>query len=79
LIVDPDQKLSYFHSMRHSISGAMGRAKVSIEASEAALGHKFGGGDRERYMKLKHDPVQLSAEAFEPGLVELAQMVAQSK
>lgn len=75
LITDPECKLSYFHSMRHLVSQLMGRAKVPAEVAEAALGHKYAGGERERYNKLKSDPVQLSREGFEPGLMALAEIL----
>lgn len=74
-IADPENKLSYFHSMRHLVSQLMGRAKVPAEVAEAALGHKYAGGERERYNKLKSDPVQLSREAIEPGLMALASLL----
>ena len=74
-IVDTEKKLSYFHSMRHLMSVLMSRAGISPEASEAAMGHKYAGGDRERYQKLKSDPVLLSRMAIEPGLVELAKLL----
>ena len=74
-LVDAENKLSYFHSMRHLISGLMSRAGISPEASEAAMGHKYAGGDRERYQKLKSDPVLLSKMAIEPGLIALAELL----
>lgn len=72
---NPERKLSYFHSVRHMITRQMGRAGVAEEASEAALGHAYTGKERERYDKLKSDPDQLSSEAIEPGLKELAALL----
>lgn len=71
LIVDVGSKLSYFHSMRHAFSGCMGRAGISAEVSEAALGHAYASSERERYHKLKSDPEQLARCGIEPGLKEL--------
>ena len=67
-ISDPNNKLAYFHSMRHTFSITMRRAGVSPEIVEAALGHAYAGSERERYDKLKYDPVQLSREGVEAGL-----------
>lgn len=75
LVSVQERKLSYFHSARHALSRRMGRAGVVKEAVEAALGHVYAGGDRERYDKLKSDPDQLSSEAIEPGLKELAALL----
>ena len=72
VIADAARKLSYFHSMRHAFSGCMGRAGISAEVSEAALGHAYAGSERERYHKLKSDPEQLARSGIEPGLQELA-------
>lgn len=64
-------KLTYFHSMRHTVSQCLGRAKVTGEIAEALLGHSYADSERERYHKLKSDPDQLSREGIEPGLAEL--------
>lgn len=72
VIVDAAKKLAYFHSMRHQFSGCMGRAKISAEISEAAMGHAYAGAERERYHKLKSNPEQLARCGIEPGLQELA-------
>ena len=70
-----DGKLTYFHSMRHTLSRCMGRAKVSVEAAEALMGHAYAGGERERYDKLKSDPDQLLRDGVEPGLKELVALL----
>lgn len=46
-------KLTYFHSMRHTVSQCLGRAKVTAEIAEALLGHSYADSERERYHKLK--------------------------
>lgn len=76
-ICDPSDKLSYFHSMRHTFSQTMGHKdkKISPEVCEASLGHSYGNGDRERYQKLKSDPDQLSQWGTELGLGEIAALL----
>lgn len=74
-ISDSGDKLSYFHSMRHTFTKSLKSARVDKEAAEAATGHTYAGSERERYLGLKADPVQLSRECIEPGLQELAQLL----
>lgn len=73
-----DNRLSYFHSMRHTFSQCMGRANVSPVVCEAALGHAYAGSEQERYRKLKADPEQLYRHGVEPGLVDLVKLVTVS-
>ena len=68
-------KLTYFHSMRHTLSQRLGHARITAEIAEAVLGHTYAGSERERYHKLKSDPVQLSREGIEPGLLELVKLL----
>jgi site-specific recombinase XerD len=68
-------KLTYFHSMRHTVSQCLGRAKVTAEIAEALLGHSYADSERERYHKLKSDPDQLSREGVEPGLAVLGALL----
>lgn len=77
VICDPEDKLSYFHSMRHTFSKTMGHKdkQISTEVCEASMGHKYAGGDRERYQKLKSDPDQLAQCGLEPGLREIAALL----
>jgi hypothetical protein len=70
-----EQVLGYFHSMRHTFSGCMGRADISAEISEAVVGHAYAGAERMRYQKLKQDEEQLSVKGIEPGLVEIAALL----
>jgi integrase len=64
-------KLTYFHSIRHTVSQCLGRAKVTAEVAEALLGHSYADSERERYHKLKSDPDQLSCDGIEPGMAQL--------
>ncbi|UCV07388.1 DUF6538 domain-containing protein [Dechloromonas denitrificans] len=72
---DPERMLTCFHSMRHTVSQCLGRAKVTAEIAEALLGHTYADSERDRYLKLKSDPDQLSREGIEPGVRELAALL----
>lgn len=72
---DSEGKLSYFHSMRHTFSGEMTSAGIPIDLREAAMGHKYGSKDAERYAKAKQNPEMLSRLAYEPGLVKIAELL----
>lgn len=72
---DPEAKLGYFHSMRHTFSSLMVDAKIPFDVREAAIGHKYGGKDAERYAKLKENPKALLEQAFIPGLVKLSELL----
>ncbi len=72
---DPERMLTCFHSMRHTVSQCLGRAKVTAEIAEALLGHTYADSERDRYLKLKSDPDQLSREGIEPGLRELVALL----
>lgn len=74
-IADPDQKLGYFHSLRHTVTGCMERAGVPEHVADAVVGHAHVGEMRERYGKLKFNPDQLSSDGVEPGLVEIAALL----
>ena len=72
---DPEGKLGYFHSMRHTFERLMVDAKIAFDVREAAVGHQYGGPDAERYAKLKENPQALLEQAFLPGLVKLAPLL----
>jgi integrase len=64
-------KLSYFHSMRHTFAGLLSNTGVPSELFEALCGRRHGGSDQERYEKLKMNHVRLSQQGVEAGLGEL--------
>ena len=68
------RRLSYFHSMRHTVTQLLQEARIDAEVAEALLGRSYSKGDRERYAKLKTKPVLLSKEGVEPGLTKLAEV-----
>jgi len=72
---DPESKLAYFHSMRHTFSGLMVDAKIPFDVREAAVGHKYGGPEAERYAKLKENPLALLEQGFLPGLTKLGALL----
>lgn len=74
-ISDPEGKLGYFHSMRHSFEQLLIDATVPFDLREASKGHQYGGKDTERYAKLKKNPKALLEQAFIPGLVKLSELL----
>lgn len=46
--------------------------QIDAEVTEAALGHTFARGDRERYAKIRKNPTLLSRDGIESGLAPLA-------
>jgi hypothetical protein len=68
-------KLTYFHSMRHTFKSVMGNAGVSSEISEALAGRRYASSDAERYEKLKQNHRRLSTEGIERGLDAFAALL----
>lgn len=75
MLDDPEGKLTYFHSMRHTFSEEMSNNKIPVDMREAAMGHQFGSKDMERYAKIKQNPVMMSEQAIEPGLANIAALL----
>ena len=73
-----NNRLTYFHSMRHTFSQYAGWDEIHPEICEAIMGHTYSGSERERYHKLKSNPEQLS-RGVEMGLADLARLVAVSE
>ena len=78
IFYDPEGKLAYYHSMRHTFSGVMVDEKVSFDIREAAIGHEYGGKDAETYSKIKSNPKASLEQAFLPGLVKIAALLEES-
>jgi len=74
-IDDPKKLLGYFHSMRHTFSVVLDAADIQLDKREAAMGHKYGGEQAERYAKFKQNPVLMSEQVYEPGLAKIAALL----
>ncbi|MCZ2897836.1 hypothetical protein MTR01_27835 [Burkholderia thailandensis] len=67
-VIPMDSSVAYFHSMRHSFTGALATANISEENRSAVQGQAFGKINSAVYAKLRHNHNFL-AQVIENGLM----------
>jgi len=72
--IDPDRRLSYFHSMRHGFTTMLATAGVNEEWRAALTGHAYGGMNAQVYNKARDD-LRNTGPILERGLAPLAQVL----
>jgi integrase len=68
------EKLTYFHSMRHSFTTLLAKAGVEEEWRAALTGHQFGGVNAQIYNKAKND-VAITLPKIEQGVAPLVEIL----
>jgi integrase len=67
------EKVTYFHSMRHSFTTLLAKAGIEEEWRAAITGHQFGGMNAQVYNKAKND-VTITLPKIEQGVAPLVEI-----